>query len=97
MKEVGLLSIGCAQSVGDVVLLGDMEEWEEVGEWLAGLGVSEVDGVEGGEASSWSAGSKYFIIVIRCQPGISCCGGSGCRIPLQWYGSASVPEPMKCW
>jgi len=39
-------------------------------------------------------GSKYFIIVMRCQPGISCCGGSGCRIPVQWNGNASAPEPL---
>ncbi len=32
VKEVGLSLIGCGEWVGDVVLRGEMEEWEEVGE-----------------------------------------------------------------
>ena len=41
-------------------------------------------------------GVKYFIKVKRCQPGIPCWGGSGCRMPLQRKASASVPEPLNC-
>lgn len=73
-----------------------MEDCEDVGEWVNGEVVEELAGAEDEDEVSCISGSKYFIRVIRCQPGISCCGRSGCRMPLQWYCSASVPVPLNC-
>lgn len=65
-----------------VLVLDEMDDWDDVGECVNGEVVEEL-GREDEDESSCISGSKYFINVIRCQPGISCCGRSGCRIPLQ--------------
>lgn len=73
----------------------DGDKWEDgpLEEAKPGVGGSSL---ANGDAWAFfvAVGSQYLIIEMRCQPGIPCYGGSGCRMLLQWKGTASLPDAL---